>query len=54
MPIIFTPTVKERTKLKEGQKWGWIGDLNPEHSTREMDNFEYTNLVRGPTIVKAG
>jgi hypothetical protein len=29
-------------------------DLNLEHLTKEMNNFEYTNLEGGPIIVKAG
>jgi hypothetical protein len=29
-------------------------DLNLEHLTKKMNNFEYTNLEGGPIIVKAG
>jgi hypothetical protein len=30
------------------------GDLTLEHSIRKMDDYEYTNLERGLTIVRAG
>jgi hypothetical protein len=36
-PLNFTPTVKERTKLKGGiKKQGWMRDLIPEYLTKEI------------------
>jgi hypothetical protein len=29
-------------------------NITPKHLTREMNNFECTNLERGTTIVRAG